>query len=64
MVDANFRARCKDRKLDDFELASGWSYYIEEAPYLAHVEACADRKEVSAIDRHCASVAPELIAQS
>lgn len=46
MIDANFRARCKDRKLDDFELASGWSYYVEETKYQAHVKACAHRKEV------------------
>ncbi|OJT14652.1 hypothetical protein TRAPUB_8795 [Trametes pubescens] len=45
MIDANFRARCKDRKLDDFELASGWSYYVEETKYQAHVKACAHRKE-------------------
>lgn len=46
MIDANFRARCKDRNLDDLELASGWSYYVEETKYQAHVKACAHRKEV------------------
>ncbi|KAI9068488.1 hypothetical protein FKP32DRAFT_1561583, partial [Trametes sanguinea] len=45
MMDANFRARCKDRKLDTFELGSGWAYFVEQLRYLAHVEACAHRKE-------------------
>ncbi|KAI0688809.1 hypothetical protein C8Q76DRAFT_772031 [Earliella scabrosa] len=41
MIDANFRARCKDRGFDDVELAPGWSYYVEETAYQAHVKASA-----------------------
>ncbi|KAH8069588.1 hypothetical protein BXZ70DRAFT_1013367 [Cristinia sonorae] len=36
MVDANFRLRCKDRGLDDVELGSGWSFFVEENAYLRH----------------------------
>lgn len=47
MIDANFRARLKDRGFDDFELAPGWSYYVEESAYLKHVAKFAAQKEVS-----------------
>ena len=46
MIDANFRARCKDRGFDDIELAPGWSYYVEEKAYQKHIAACAGQKEV------------------
>ncbi len=46
MIDANFRAQCKDRGLEDVELAPGWSYYVEENAYQAHVEVCKGQKEV------------------
>ncbi|OJT14077.1 hypothetical protein TRAPUB_9373 [Trametes pubescens] len=39
MMDANFRARCKDRGFDDIQLASGWSYYVEETRYQQHLDA-------------------------
>ncbi|KAH9894841.1 hypothetical protein C8Q73DRAFT_645213, partial [Cubamyces lactineus] len=45
MIDANFRARCKDRNLDPFELAPGWSYYVEESSYQTHLKNTIDRKE-------------------
>ncbi len=46
MIDANFRARCKDRGIEDIELAPGWAYYVEEKAYQAHVAACKGQKEV------------------
>ncbi|KAI0650174.1 hypothetical protein C8Q79DRAFT_1108642 [Trametes meyenii] len=33
MMDANFRCRCKDRGLEDIELAPGWSYYVDESDF-------------------------------
>ncbi|RPD52385.1 hypothetical protein L226DRAFT_474292, partial [Lentinus tigrinus ALCF2SS1-7] len=45
MIDANFRARCKDRRIDDVELALGWAYYVEETAYQVHVAACKGQKE-------------------
>ncbi|TFK79078.1 hypothetical protein K466DRAFT_606418 [Polyporus arcularius HHB13444] len=45
MIHANFRARCKDRGLDDVELAPGWAYYVEEEAYQAHVKRCRNQKE-------------------
>ena len=50
MMDANFRARCKDRGFDDIELAPGWAYYVEEKAYLAHVLMRADEKDL--VRRH------------
>ena len=47
MIDANFRARCKDKGIDDIEMGSGWSYYVEEKAYQEHLKACANSKEVS-----------------
>ena len=47
MVDANFRARCKDRGFDDIELAPGWGYYVEEDKYQAHLRNCKNQPEVN-----------------
>ena len=44
MIDANFRAKSKDRGFSDIELAPGWSYYVEETKYQAHVNAARARK--------------------
>ncbi|KAI0686904.1 hypothetical protein C8T65DRAFT_590675 [Cerioporus squamosus] len=38
MVDANFRAKLKDRGFVDFELGSGWSYYVEQSKFGTHVD--------------------------
>ena len=47
MMDANFRARCKDRGLEETQLAPGWAYFVEESKYQAHLKARADdRPEV------------------
>ncbi|TCD59870.1 hypothetical protein EIP91_011272 [Steccherinum ochraceum] len=45
MVDANFRLRCKERGLDDVELGSGWSLFVEENAYLQHVADFADQRQ-------------------
>lgn len=46
-MDANFRARCKDRGFDDISLAPGWAYYVEESRYHAHLRARnGDKQEV------------------
>ena len=49
MMDANFRARCKDRGFDDIELAPGWAYYVEEQAYLAHVTMRANEKDLVSV---------------
>ena len=46
MIDANFRARLKDRGFDDVELAPGWAYYVEETAYQAHLASAGDQTEV------------------
>ena len=38
--------RCKDRGFDDLELAPGWSYYVEEKAYQAHLLVHANEKEL------------------
>ncbi|KAI0666069.1 hypothetical protein C8Q78DRAFT_1072584 [Trametes maxima] len=38
MMDANFKCRCKDRGLDDVELAPGWSYYVEEGKFAEYIQ--------------------------
>ncbi|KAI0757483.1 hypothetical protein C8Q80DRAFT_1092841, partial [Daedaleopsis nitida] len=47
MIDANFRARLKDRGFDDVELAPGWSYYVEERAYMEHIQRFAAQKDMS-----------------
>lgn len=46
MLDANFRAKCKARGLDDLELGSGWSYFVEETAYQAHLAKYGEQTEV------------------
>ncbi|KAI0669043.1 hypothetical protein C8Q78DRAFT_1194055 [Trametes maxima] len=38
MMDANFKCRCKDRGLDDVELAPGWSYYVNEERFQEYLK--------------------------
>ncbi|RDX40435.1 hypothetical protein OH76DRAFT_1459514 [Lentinus brumalis] len=45
MLDANFRAKCKAQGLDPFELGPGWSYFVEESDYQAHLKRCGAQKE-------------------
>ena len=36
-VDANFRLKSKNRQIEDPELGSGWSYFVENTAYVQHV---------------------------
>ncbi|TFK80022.1 hypothetical protein K466DRAFT_504583, partial [Polyporus arcularius HHB13444] len=46
MLDANFRAKLKDRGLEDAELGPGWSYYVENSKFQAHslADSCRTQK--------------------
>ncbi|KAI9059925.1 hypothetical protein FKP32DRAFT_1613943 [Trametes sanguinea] len=43
MMDANFRCRCKDRGLEDQELAPGWSYCVHQQKFQEHIARTAGR---------------------
>ncbi|KAH9851013.1 hypothetical protein C2E23DRAFT_733773 [Lenzites betulinus] len=45
MMDANFRARCKDRGFEDIQLAPGWAYFVEESKYQAHLRSRSGDKQ-------------------
>ncbi|KAI0689410.1 hypothetical protein C8T65DRAFT_700260 [Cerioporus squamosus] len=45
MIDANFRARCKDRGIEDIHLAPGWSHYVKESAYQKHLARARNDKE-------------------
>lgn len=47
MLDANFRAKLKDRGLQDMELGAGWSYYVENAKFKSHVASIGNQSDVS-----------------
>ena len=49
MIDANFRAKSKDRGLDDISLSPGWAYYVEGSKYMAHVNSTGKNAEVSVV---------------
>ena len=36
-VDANFKLKLKNRRIEDPELGSGWSYFVENSQYTRHV---------------------------
>ncbi|KAI0060273.1 hypothetical protein BV25DRAFT_1871286 [Artomyces pyxidatus] len=55
-VDANFKLKLKNRGLDDVQLALGWSYFVEEEPYQAHIEAHKDEVEMKHCDSSFAAV--------
>ena len=46
MLDANFRAKSKNRGLSDFDIAPGWSYFVEEEKYIVYINAQGDQTEV------------------
>ncbi len=50
MVDVNFRAKLKDRGLADYELGSGWQYYVEQAKFKAHVATIGNQSDVRRFD--------------
>lgn len=45
-VDANFRLKLKNRKLEDISLAPGWGYYVEEKEYHAYLKEHVSENEV------------------
>ena len=45
-LDANFRLRLKNRKINDPELASGWFYFVENSAYTDHVATHTNQEEV------------------
>jgi hypothetical protein len=46
-MDANFKLKCKDRGINDVELAPGWAYFVEQNRYMAHLKDHVDEPEVS-----------------
>ena len=36
-LDANFKLKLKNRCVNDPELGSGWSYFMEESTYVQHI---------------------------
>ncbi|EIN05220.1 hypothetical protein PUNSTDRAFT_75047 [Punctularia strigosozonata HHB-11173 SS5] len=46
-IDACFRLKNKDRKINDPELGSGWAYYVAEQPYKQHIESYVGEEEVN-----------------
>ncbi|KAI0066772.1 hypothetical protein BV25DRAFT_1867938 [Artomyces pyxidatus] len=50
-IDANFKLKLKNRGLEDVKLAPGWSYFVDDEPYQAHIETYKDQVEM----KHCSS---------
>jgi hypothetical protein len=48
-VDANFKLKLKNRKINDPELGSGWSYFVENSAYTNHVADNTQDQEVDHI---------------
>ena len=44
-IDANFRLKLKNRKVNDPELGSGWFYFVENSAYTDHVEKSLEEEE-------------------
>ena len=45
-VDANFKLKLKNRRIDDPELGSGWSYFVENSQYTSHITKNPREKDV------------------
>lgn len=45
-VDANFRLKLKNRGINDPEVGSGWSYFVESKQYSRHISQATDETEV------------------
>jgi len=45
-IDANFRLKLKNRQINDPELGSGWSYFVENSQYTHHVASNPNEKDV------------------
>ena len=44
-LDANFKLKLKNRQINDPELGSGWSYFVENSAYTQHVEGNENEEE-------------------
>ena len=47
-VDANFKLKLKNRRIEDPELGSGWSYFVEASEYARHIARNPHEKDVRA----------------
>jgi hypothetical protein len=45
-IDANFKLKGKDRRIDDVELAPRWGCFVEESRYQEHLALYVDQPEV------------------
>ena len=45
-VDANFKLKSKNRQINDPELGSGWSYFVEDTAYTRHVKNNPNQEDV------------------
>lgn len=45
-LDANFRLKCKERGIKDVRLGSGYSYLVEEEPFISHLAVSSHAVEV------------------
>ena len=50
-VDANFWLKLKNRHINDPELGSGWSYFVENSAYTRHVASSQPDKEVGHVSK-------------
>jgi hypothetical protein len=49
-VDANFRLKCKDKKVKtDLALGDGWAYWVPEGDYEEYITAYGHQKEVRSL---------------
>ena len=49
-IDAKFRMKLKSRGINDPEVGSGWSYFVENQKYIEHISQKTVEKEVSHSD--------------
>jgi hypothetical protein len=55
-VDANFRLKLKNRGINDPEIGSGWSYFVESKQYNKHIsQATLNEPEVNLPKKTCLS---------
>ncbi|PPQ81721.1 hypothetical protein CVT24_003406, partial [Panaeolus cyanescens] len=46
-IDANFKLKQKDRGLDDVDLAPGWGAFVQQQPYMEHINRNLDEQEIN-----------------
>ena len=60
-VDANFHMKLKNCGIDDPEIGSGWSYFVEKLKYSEHVSRKTVKREVSSFQPHYGQCAHALM---